>query len=179
MDKNIDERYESLKKSVNGAVKLLCNKIEDIKTEVRELKTEKVNDKINPCKICKCTKSNENMKNTVEKIERKLEEVMKESVSRSIQNLELKVSEMEEKVEVVAKSNDVETVVSEIKRLSVCQKENSEELKVIENKLSALEDEHKSLRMFLKDKVSLKQKNKESESRSENLGNLPTQDRIN
>ena len=31
MDKNIDERYESLKKSVNGAVKLLCNKIEDIK----------------------------------------------------------------------------------------------------------------------------------------------------
>ena len=58
-------------------------------------------------------------------------------------------------------------------------KRKFEELKVIENKLSALEDEHKSLRMFLKDKVSLKQKNKESESRSENLGNVPTSDRIN
>ena len=79
MEKNKDERYESLKKSVNDAVKLLCNKIQDIKNEVRELKAEKAEDKKNPCKACKCTKANENVKNTVKRIEGKLEDVMKEA----------------------------------------------------------------------------------------------------
>ena len=38
MDKELENKYESLKKSMNNAIKLLCNKIEDIKVEVRELK---------------------------------------------------------------------------------------------------------------------------------------------
>ena len=38
MDTNLEDKYENLKKSVNNAIKLLCNKREDIKVEVRELK---------------------------------------------------------------------------------------------------------------------------------------------
>ena len=48
MGKNIDERYEILKKSVNGAMKILSNKIEDIKSEFKELKAQKLNDIKNP-----------------------------------------------------------------------------------------------------------------------------------
>ena len=49
MENNKDERYENLKKSVNNAVKILCNKSQDLKSEMKELKKGKVNDKKNPC----------------------------------------------------------------------------------------------------------------------------------
>ena len=69
MDKNIEQdKYESLKKSLNNAIKLLCNKIQDIKKEVKELKEDKVKHSMNTSKLCSCTKTNEDMKNKFEKL---------------------------------------------------------------------------------------------------------------
>ena len=121
MDKKINERYESLKKSVNGAIKLLCNKVKDIKIEVRELKAEKANDKKNPCKACKCTKAYENMEITVKRIEGKLEDVIKKE----------------------------STFGSDIERLREFQREPSEKIKVIVNKISVLEDNETELKDML------------------------------
>ena len=63
---------------MNSAVKVLCNKIQDIKVEVRELNSEKLEEKKNPCKSCNCTKLNDHAKNAVKTIEDKIG-VMKEA----------------------------------------------------------------------------------------------------
>ena len=76
MDKEMENKYESLKKSMNNAIKLLCNKIEDIKVEVRELKGVKPKNYLTTCKKCSCSKTNESIKNRVEIIEDKLKDIM-------------------------------------------------------------------------------------------------------
>ena len=55
MNSNLEERYESLKKSVNHALKMFCNKIEEMKLEVKDLKT-KVNSDKDYHKECSCKK---------------------------------------------------------------------------------------------------------------------------
>ena len=74
MDKNIDVRYGNLKKSVNNAMKLLCNKIEEMKKELKELKAEKVQNEKDTCKSCNCEMGSvDKLKERVSKIEERLE----------------------------------------------------------------------------------------------------------
>ena len=79
MENNVDERYESLKKSVNNAMKLFCNKIENFKLEIKELKAENAKNAKTTCKLCDCAETNKNMKNTVERIEEKIEAIITEN----------------------------------------------------------------------------------------------------
>ena len=83
MNTNLEERYESLKRSVNSALKMFCNKIEEMKLEVKDLKT-KVNSEKVYCIECKCKNESRNIKKTVKSIEDNLTKLVEKDDLKSI-----------------------------------------------------------------------------------------------
>ena len=51
------DRYENLKRSVNSASKLLCNKIQDKKVEVKELKEDEARNRKEKTEQWECKKN--------------------------------------------------------------------------------------------------------------------------
>ena len=81
MNSNLEERYESLKKSVNHALKMFCNKIEEMKIEVKDLKT-KVNSDKDYHKECSCKKESTNIKKSVKMIEDNITKCIEKDISK-------------------------------------------------------------------------------------------------
>ena len=73
----LEERYENLRKSVNQAIKKLCNKIEDISKEVKEFKTGITKDDEEKCKQCACIKITKDIDFKVEPKEERMSEMSK------------------------------------------------------------------------------------------------------
>ena len=150
MDKSVDIKYESLKKSVNNAIKLLCNKIEDMKKEVKELKAEQVENNKDACKSCDCNKTTENIRNRVERIEVKMEEMIKENKQTS--------SESNIKENIVENITNVKRIDSEIKELKKTQTKNVENIRLISENIAALEQSQEAQKKSEQDKMGLVRK---------------------
>ena len=131
MDTNVDERYENLRKSVNNAIKLFCNKIENLKSEVKELKTEKAKNEKTSYELCNCAETNKDMKNTVEILEEKMEAIITGSNQTRLDN--------EIKDNIARNKNKVEKIESEIEELNNKQKENYEKILVISDNIVSLQ----------------------------------------
>ena len=71
----MEERYENLRKSVNAAIKKLCNKIEEIQTEVKEWKAEGLKNTKQKCTNCACIKMTKTIENKVEDLQDKLSKI--------------------------------------------------------------------------------------------------------
>ena len=85
MNLSTEERYESLWKSVNEAIKKLCGKIGDISAEVKDLREKLKSDKLD-CKDCICVKSTGNLKKKIKNIEEVISKYDKEREHESIKN---------------------------------------------------------------------------------------------
>ena len=74
----LEERYENLRKSVNQAIKKLCNSIGDISKEVKELKSEILKFDEKECKNCTGIKIAKEVELKVELIEKRMTEISKD-----------------------------------------------------------------------------------------------------
>ena len=164
MDKELENKYESLKKSMNNAIKLLCNKREDIKVEVRELKKEKVKNEKTTCKQCICSKTNENMKNRVDIIEEKVKEIIEHSSATSMDS------------DCVKNKANVEKIEYEIQEVKKRQAVNCENILLITKNIEILQQSHDALKVeevnnrdLLTKMISEKAEVKQTEPTSDDL----------
>ena len=116
---------------------MLCNKIQDIKKEVKELKEDKVKHSMNTPKFCSCIKTNEDMKNKVEKIEDKIEEILIKSNPTTC-DTDLKGTND-------GNNDTVKLIESEISDLRKMQKVNSENIGVINVSIISLQKRHDAM----------------------------------
>ena len=115
MNSNLEERYESLKKSVNHALKMFCNKIEEMKLEVKDLKSKMKSEK-DCCTECNCKKENQNLKEKVDRIENNFSSCFEKEGLKSIEN--------------------------DIQNIKEQQSENIREIRNLDEKINSLVNEH-------------------------------------
>ena len=138
MEKNIEkDRYESLQKSVNNAIKLLCTKIQDLKVEVKELRGDKDTHVKNHSDLCSCIKSNEYMRNKMDRIEEKMEKIIKENNPTTV------ASYIKETID--GNIGSIEMIESEISALKKKQAENCENISLINESIMSLQKSHDAL----------------------------------
>ena len=123
-DKTIEQKYESLKKSVNNAIKLLCDKIENMKSEIKDLREEKFkNQKASIACKCKCEKKISYLKGNAE------------TLSTSMNSLELRLNKLED----ITPEENTGTIESSIKDI------NDKIIDDIDNKLITLDNHQTNL----------------------------------
>ena len=131
MSKDLETRYENLRVSVNSAIKKLCNKIEEINTEVKRIKEGKTPTDTKPCKECSCKKSNENMQQGLKKIEQNFTNLENELNERAIKEKETNTIIQLNKSKIQRIENDISDIVR-------MQQENIEKIKNVDNMIECI-----------------------------------------
>ena len=73
----MEERYENLRKSVNTAIKKLCNKIEEIQSEVKDWKADELKNRKQKCSTCVCIKLTKTIENKIGNLQDRLSKIEK------------------------------------------------------------------------------------------------------